>query len=133
LDGKITNFAEPSEKTYGKLFGLAFGPDGRLYAAMPDTQQIAAFDPVGKLSVVASGQDLRGVNPVVAHNGNLYSTWGPSNQLFLLKSDGTQKLMDSGDLHSAPASSFRPIKPCFMFPNRPPVGFTAIKSNRMGP
>ncbi|MEW6304786.1 MAG: SMP-30/gluconolactonase/LRE family protein [Verrucomicrobiota bacterium] len=94
LDGKISVFAENSQKGDGQRFG----PDGRLYAVSGDGK-ILAYDTSGKVSVIAEG--FRGNDLVVAHNGNIYvteSSWdkiSPS-KVWLVKPDGTKKVVDQG-------------------------------------
>jgi gluconolactonase len=64
--------ANPNQKPPFAANGLAFAPDGQtLYACMPATNQIGAFDTAtGKLTTVVKG--VRANDIVVAHNGTLY-------------------------------------------------------------
>ncbi len=97
LDGKVNEFIADSKKGDGQ----SFGRDGRLYAVAGGEQKILAYDPAGKPSVIASG--FRGNDLVAAHNGNLYVTdpnWSGANtntsQVWLIKPDGTKKVVDTG-------------------------------------
>ena len=51
LEGRITTWKEESHGTHG----VAFGPDGRLYAGQHDRKRIVAFSRDGAESVVAEG------------------------------------------------------------------------------
>ena len=51
LQGKITVWKEDS----GGAHGIAYGPDGRLYAGQHDRKRIVALTPDGKESIVAEG------------------------------------------------------------------------------
>lgn len=94
LDGKITEFAKETKGAYG----LAFGPDGKLFAASTGEQKILAYDPAGQMSVLTS--ELRGNDLVVAHNGNMYVTdpkgYEPQSNIWLIKPNGEKKIVDTG-------------------------------------
>jgi sugar lactone lactonase YvrE/enterochelin esterase-like enzyme len=53
--------------------GLAFGPDGRLFAVAMGKEQIVAYDEKGKATTVAEG--FRGNDIVVRHDGSMYVTF----------------------------------------------------------
>src|SRR5690606_18596699 len=79
--------------------GQAFGPDGRLYAAAGEVEQIIAYDADGSPKKVADG--FRGNDLVVAHNGNVYVTepaWGGTGQstVLLIRPDGSKQAVDKG-------------------------------------
>src|ERR1041385_1873834 len=65
LDTKATEFVADSKKGNG----AAFGPDGRLYVVASGAQKVLAYDPNGKMSVIAEG--FVGNDLVVANNGNV--------------------------------------------------------------
>ena len=96
LDGKVTLFNPDSRRGDGQ----AFGPDGRLYAVATNTQQILAYDPGGKSSVIADGFIANDIT--VAHNGNVYVTNPPQgnspepSKVWLIKPDGTKLVVDAG-------------------------------------
>ena len=95
LDGKLTEFANDTKGIYG----LAFGPDGKLYGTATGTKQIVAYDPDGKMTVVTEG--IRGNDLVVAANGNIYVTEPNTPQpdasnVWLVKPNGEKKVIDTG-------------------------------------
>ncbi len=90
LDGKVTVFAENT----GNANGLAFGPDGRLYACANGKKQITAYDTGGKVSVIAEGIDSNDL--CVGTNGNLYVTDPPNKQVWLIKPGGAKSVVDKG-------------------------------------
>ena len=94
LDGKLTEFANDTKGSYG----LAFGPDGKIYAAATTDQKITAYDTEGKVSVVTD--TLRGNDLVVANNGNIYVTdpkgYEPQSNIWLIKPNGEKKVVDTG-------------------------------------
>ncbi len=94
LDGKLTEFANDTKGSYG----LAFGPDGKIYAAATAEQKIVAYDAEGKPSVVTDS--LRGNDLVVANNGNIYVTepkgYEPQSNIWLIKPNGEKKVVDTG-------------------------------------
>jgi sugar lactone lactonase YvrE len=94
LDGKVSVFLADTRGGDGQIFG----PDGRLYAAVPGEGRILAWDSEGKATVIADG--FRGNDLVVAHNGNIYVTNPGSgnepSQVWLVKPNGEKKVVDSG-------------------------------------
>lgn len=94
LDGKLTEFANDTKGSYG----LAFGPDGKIYAAATTDSKITAYDTEGKVSVVTD--TLRGNDLVVANNGNIYVTdpkgYEPQSNIWLIKPNGEKKIVDTG-------------------------------------
>jgi sugar lactone lactonase YvrE len=96
LDGKVTVVNDDAKKTGG----LAFGPDGRLFAVATGSMQILAYGPDGKAVTVADG--WVGNDIVVAHNGNIYVTNPPANnsnepsRLWLIKPTGEKQVVDTG-------------------------------------
>lgn len=84
---------------------LAFGPDGRLYAAQPGKRRIAAFDSRGLETSVASG--FTPTNLVVAHNGAVYVTDARNGKVWLLNSTGKRTLIDN-DFVSASGVTLTP-------------------------
>ena len=68
LNGKVSTFIEKS----GHTNGLAFGPDGYLYGARRDAQQIVKWNEQGQMKVLAKG--VKPNDLVVANNGIVYFT-----------------------------------------------------------
>jgi sugar lactone lactonase YvrE len=95
LDGQVSLFVTDSRENNG----LAFGPDGQLYAAAQGSKQILAYDPSGKAEVIADG--FRGNDLVVRPDGSLYVTnptdkgMGPST-VWYIGPDGQKKSVDTG-------------------------------------
>jgi sugar lactone lactonase YvrE/enterochelin esterase-like enzyme len=94
LDGKLSEFASDTKGIYG----MAFGPDGRLYGASTGEQKIVAYDAAGKAAVITDG--LRGNDLVVANNGNIYVTepkgYDPQSNIWLVKPNGEKQIVDTG-------------------------------------
>ncbi len=90
LDGTVQIFAEHT----GKANGLAFGPDGRLFACADEKQQITAYTPDGKASVVAEGF---GSNDICAtHEGSLYISDPGGKKIWLVTKTGEKRVVDEG-------------------------------------
>ncbi len=94
-NGKPVEFVTDSKRGSGQ----AFGPDGRLYTVNGE-KQIVAYDPQGKMSVIAEG--FAGNDIVVASNGNIYVTNPPSgssndpSKIWLIRPNGEKKELDTG-------------------------------------
>lgn len=81
---------------------LAFGPDGRLYAALADGR-IISFDAAGKLAAFAAGVHAQGL--YVASDGAVYASEPGAHddmpsRLWLIKPNGVKTVLDTG-LHHA--------------------------------
>lgn len=87
-EGKVSTFVEES----GGTNGLAFGPDGLLYGARRDAQQIVAWDANGKMKVVTKG--VKPNDLVVSHEGLIYFTEPKTKTLWMVKKDGTRVVAD---------------------------------------
>ena len=91
LDGKVTVFAENT----GGADGMAFGPDGRLYAACNRDRCIAAWDiATGERKVIASDLDPNDIT--VAHNGNIWFTDHKNRKVWHVAPDGKKTEVDKG-------------------------------------
>ena len=96
LDGKVVQFIADSKKGNGQ----AFGPDGRLYAVATGEQKVVAYDADGSAKVIAEG--WVGNDIVVAHNGNVYVTNPPADnvnapsKVWLIKPNGEKTVVDTG-------------------------------------
>ena len=94
-DGKPVVFIADSKRGDGQ----AFGPDGRLYAVASAEEKIVAYDPEGKVSVIAEG--FRGNDVVVLHDGGLYVThpgWNGTDpsKVWYISPKGEKKVVDTG-------------------------------------
>ena len=95
LEGKVSVFAENT----GGANGLAFGPDGRLFACADKKQQITAYTPDGKEAVLVTGF---GSNDLcVTHEGNIYATDPGAKKIWLVTKDGDKKVVDEGGYNFA--------------------------------
>lgn len=90
-DGKVSVFAEKT----GGADGMAFGPDGRLYAACNQDRCIASWDiSTGERKVIAS--DLDPNDLTVAHDGNLWFTDHKNRKIWHVAPDGKKQQVDEG-------------------------------------
>jgi sugar lactone lactonase YvrE len=89
LDGRVTVFVQHA----GAARGLAFGPDGRLYATL-DKKKILSFDPKGKADTIVHGFDAQAI--CAGHNGNIYATDPTNKRIWLLDGKGKKKIVDTG-------------------------------------
>jgi sugar lactone lactonase YvrE/enterochelin esterase-like enzyme len=95
-DGRVSQFIADSKKGNGQ----AFGPDGRLYAVATGEQKVIAYEPDGTAKVIAEG--FVGNDIVVAHNGNVYVTNPPADNVnapsnvWLIRPNGEKSIVDTG-------------------------------------
>jgi gluconolactonase len=89
-DGKPVVFAEDT----GGASGLVFGPDGRLYAAAGRRKQIVAYDPSGKVEVLASNVESNDLT--INAKGDIYFTDFGGKKVWLLPRGGTPRVVDEG-------------------------------------
>ena len=92
------------------IVGEAFGPDGTLYAIVPDKKKIVAIDPAGNLRTVA--ENIWGHGILVTHDGTIYVTEAGAHPdlpsaIWQIKPDGTKKAVDQG-LHAATGIALSP-------------------------
>lgn len=90
LDGKVTSFAENTNRGNGMMFG----PDGRLYVGATAARRIVAYDPSGKMEVLA--EDVASNDLAVNAKGDLYVTDTPGRKIWLLPKGGTPRVVDEG-------------------------------------
>ncbi len=94
LDGKLSEFATNTQGAYG----LAFGPDGKLYAAAGGASKITAYDPSGQVTTLTDGVKINDL--VVSHTGNVYATdpkgYEPQSNIWLVRPNGEKKIVDTG-------------------------------------
>ncbi|MHC4996967.1 MAG: SMP-30/gluconolactonase/LRE family protein, partial [Planctomycetota bacterium] len=88
-NGKVSIFATNTQRTNG----LAFGPDGRLYGARTNAQQIVVWDMDGNQSVHAEGiapNDL-----VVGPDGVIYCTEPRTRTVWRVDPNGKKTALDT--------------------------------------
>jgi len=96
FDGRVGQFIADSKKGNGQ----AFGPDGRLYVVATGEQKVIAYEPDGTAKVFAEG--FVGNDIVVAHNGNVYVTNPPADNVnapsnvWLIRPNGEKTIVDTG-------------------------------------
>lgn len=91
LDGRITTFAENT----GGADGMAFGPDGRLYAACNRDRCLAAWNiSTGERSVIASDLDPNDVT--VSRSGQIWFTDHKNRKVWFVSPDGSKRVVDEG-------------------------------------
>ncbi len=95
LDDTVSVFLSDSQRGDGQ----SFGPDGRLYAVAGKTEQILAYTPDGKSTVIADG--FRGNDLVVRNDGGVYVTqpgWNGTDpsQIWYINPKGEKKVVDKG-------------------------------------
>jgi enterochelin esterase family protein len=90
LDGRVSVFKEQS----GRVSGLRFGPDGRLYAAQGATNRIVAYDEHGNETVIA--EDVPSNDLAVDHQGRIYVTDFQNRRIWLITPDGRKQVVDEG-------------------------------------
>jgi gluconolactonase len=87
LEGKITVWKENS----GGAHGIAFGPDGRLYAGQHDKKRIVALSTDGAESVLTEGVQTHHL-AVTARN-DVYFTDAPNHRVWLLDAKGDRRVV----------------------------------------
>jgi len=89
-DGKITLWKEGSNGTHG----IAFGPDGRLYAGQHDRKRIVAFSTDGKESVIAEGVQTHHLT--VTARGDIYFAEAPAHKVWMIDTAGHKRVAHEG-------------------------------------
>ncbi len=88
--GKPTIFVRES----GGAKGLAFGPDGRLFACQAGKRRVVAYDKDGQQSVIAEGVDPNDL--VVTRRGGVYFTDSQSRRAWYIDPAGVARVVDEG-------------------------------------
>ncbi len=89
-EGKVTVFAENT----GAANGLAFGPDGLLYACRHAEAQIVRYAADASMEVVVDG--IKGNDLLLLPNGSGYCTDPDNKKVWHFTTTGEKKLVDSG-------------------------------------
>jgi sugar lactone lactonase YvrE len=71
------------------LYGLALGPDDRIYASQPGKRRIVAREADGKLAVVAT--EVAAHDLVVTRDGTIYCTVPEDNAVYLVSPGGKKE------------------------------------------
>jgi gluconolactonase len=90
LEGKISTWKEGSNGSHG----VAFGPDGRLYAGQHERKRIVAFSSAGKETVIAEGNQSHHLT-VTARN-QVYFTEPPAHKVWLVDAAGRKRVVHEG-------------------------------------
>jgi gluconolactonase len=90
LDGKVSVFAANTNGANGMMFG----PDGRLYAGATRTKQIVAYDPSGKMEVLAADAAVNDL--AVNVKGDVYFTDSAAKRVWFLPKGGKPRVVDEG-------------------------------------
>lgn len=88
--GRITTWKENSSGAHG----IAFGPDGRLYAGQHERKQVLAFSPDGTESVIAEG--VQSHHMTVTPRNEVYLSQPPIHAVWLVKPDGSKRIVHEG-------------------------------------
>ncbi len=86
LDGKISQFAKHNDSP----MGLAFGPEGNLYAGIKSG--VVSFDEAGKMTAVATGFQPNDL--VVTKSGQIYATDFKGRKIYLIAPNGQPVVVD---------------------------------------
>jgi Enterochelin esterase and related enzymes len=89
-EGKISLWKDGSNGAHG----IAFGPDGRLYAGQHDRKRIVAFSSGGKESVIAEGIQTHHLT-VTARN-EIYFSDPPAHRVWMVDATGSKRVVHEG-------------------------------------
>jgi sugar lactone lactonase YvrE len=88
--GKISIWKEASNGAHG----IAFGPDGRLYAGQHDRKRIVAFSSDGKESVIAEG--VQSHHLTVNARNEVYFSEAPAHRVWMVDAAGNKRVVYDG-------------------------------------
>jgi gluconolactonase len=91
LEGRITTWTKESHGTHG----VAFGPDGRLYAGQHDRKRIVAFSRDGAESVVAEGMQTH--HFTVTSGNRIYFSDAPGHKVRTVEAGHARVVSDAVD------------------------------------
>ena len=89
-DGSMSLFVDSKQD----VSALAFGPDGRLYAAQNAVKRIVAYDTAGKETVVVKGVTVSGLT--IGHQGEIYLTDAKDGKIYFIGKNRRKVLADAG-------------------------------------
>ncbi|MEX2580520.1 MAG: SMP-30/gluconolactonase/LRE family protein [Verrucomicrobiales bacterium] len=90
LDGELSEFVEDAPG----ISGLQWGADGRLYACVAREKRVVVFDADGTETELAA--DVRPNDLVVTHDGNLYFTMTPTQEIRRIDPEGAMTVVSEG-------------------------------------
>lgn len=90
LEGRISTWKEDSNGSHG----IAYGPDGRLYAGQHDRKRIVAFSSDGTESVVV--EDAQTHHLTVTSRSQIYYTQAPAHRVWVADMSGNKRLGHEG-------------------------------------
>lgn len=88
--GKISVWKQESNDSHG----VAFGPDGRLYAGQHDWKRIVAFSREGKESVITEG--VQSHHLTVTSRNHVYFTVPPEHKVWMVDAAGNKRVVHEG-------------------------------------
>lgn len=88
--GAATVFKEDA----GRVSGLMFGPDGRLYAAQGGRKRIVAYTPDGSETLIAEGAAPNDL--AVSARGEVYFTDPGGKRIWLVDAQGVKRVVHEG-------------------------------------
>ncbi len=91
LDGKVTLFQSGT----GGATGLMFDGSGRLYAAENERKRVVAYEPDGKVTVLASGVTPNDL--AVTTKGYVYFSESPTQRVWMIAPDGSKRVVFDGN------------------------------------
>ena len=90
LEGKISTWKEGSNDAHG----VAYGPDGRLYAGQHDLKRIVAFASDGTESVITEG--VQSHHLTVTSRNHIYFTVPPARQVWMRDAARVKRVVHEG-------------------------------------
>lgn len=94
LDGKVTVFAENTNRGNGMMFG----PDGKLYVGLVGTKQLVTYEAdgatAGKMDVLAENVAINDL--AINQKGDLYFTDSAAKKIWLVPKGGQPRVVDEG-------------------------------------
>jgi gluconolactonase len=91
LDGKVSVFAENTNRGNGMMFG----PDGKLYVGAVATKQLVTYADDGKVPEVIA-EDVTINDLAISSKGDLYYTDSPGKKIWLVPKGGKPRVVDEG-------------------------------------